>query len=126
MDAKQILTNDQIEKFRRDGFVVVPNLLTEDELERFGAAVDSAVRDRARNDHRRLDEKSPYEQSFTQCINLWEDHPEVLPLTFHPLISEVATLLIGVPALRLWHDQALYKDPGGRHTEPHQDQPGDG
>jgi ectoine hydroxylase-related dioxygenase (phytanoyl-CoA dioxygenase family) len=123
LDAKQILTNDQIEKFRRDGFVVVPNLLTEDELERFGAAVDSAVRDRARNDHRRLDEKSPYEQSFTQCINLWEDHPEVLPLTFHPLISEVATLLIGVPALRLWHDQALYKDPGGRHTEPHQDQP---
>jgi ectoine hydroxylase-related dioxygenase (phytanoyl-CoA dioxygenase family) len=58
-----------------------------------------------------------------QCINLWEDHPDVLPLTFHPKISEAAALLIGVPALRLWHDQALYKEPGGRYTEPHQDQP---
>ncbi len=28
-----------------------------------------------------------------------------------------------MPALRLWHDQALYKDAGGRYTEPHQDQP---
>jgi len=56
-------------------------------------------------------------------MNLWEDHPDVLPLTFHPKISEVATALIGVPALRLWHDQALYKDAGGRYTEPHQDEP---
>ena len=123
MSAAPIVSRELIEKFRRDGFVVVPDLLTEEELEKFGAAVDRAVRDRARNDHRRLEEKSPYEQSFTQCMNLWEDHPEVLPLTFHPKISEVATILIGVPALRLWHDQALYKDAGGRYTEPHQDQP---
>ena len=71
----------------------------------------------------RSNEKSLYEQSFTQCMNLWEDNPEVLPLTFHPKISEAAATLIGVPALRLWHDQALYKDAGGRYTEPHQDQP---
>ncbi|HVN64948.1 MAG TPA: phytanoyl-CoA dioxygenase family protein, partial [Candidatus Binataceae bacterium] len=74
-------------------------------------------------DHRSIAEKSPYEQSFIQCINLWEDNPEVLPLTFHRKIGEAATALIGVPALRLWHDQALYKEPGGRYTEPHQDQP---
>ena len=123
MSAAPIVSRELIEKFRRDGFVVVPDLLTEQELEKFGAAVDRAVRDRARNDHRKLEDKSPYEQSFTQCMNLWEDHPEVLPLTFHPKISEVATILIGVPALRLWHDQALYKDAGGRYTEPHQDQP---
>jgi len=123
LSAAPIVSRELIEKFRRDGFVVVPDLLTEEELKKFGAAVDRAVRDRARNDHRKLEEKSPYEQSFTQCMNLWEDHPEVLPLTFHPKISEVATILIGVPALRLWHDQALYKDAGGRYTEPHQDQP---
>ena len=123
MDETQIVSPVLVENFRRDGFVVVPNLLGEDELEKFGAAVDRAVHDRGRNDHRKLEEKSPYEQSFTQCINLWEDHPDVLPLTFHPKISQIAVALIGVPALRLWHDQALYKDSGGRHTEPHQDQP---
>ncbi len=123
MGIGKIVSAEQIERFRRDGFVVVPGLLTDKELDRFGAAVDRAVRDRGRHDHRRLEEKSPYEQSFTQCINLWEDHPDVLPLTFHPEISRAAALLIGVRVLRLWHDQALYKDAGGRYTEPHQDQP---
>ncbi len=123
MSSKPVVSPDLIEKFRRDGFVIVPGLLTESELDGFGAAVDRAVRARGRNDNRALAEKSRYEQSFTQCINLWEDHPDVLPLTFHRAIAEAATMLIGVPALRLWHDQALYKEPGGRYTEPHQDQP---
>jgi len=125
MDAstKPVVNQSLIEHFRRDGFVVVPNLLTEHEIETFGAAVDRAVQDRGRSDNRKLSEKSPYEQSFTQCINLWEDHPDVLPLTFHPKISQAAAMLIGVPKLRLWHDQALYKEAGGRYTEPHQDQP---
>ena len=123
MSAGPIVREELIERFRRDGFVVVPDLLTDAELEKFGAAVDRAVAERKRGDDRVLAEKSLYEQSFTQCMNLWEDNPEVLPLTFHPKISEVAATLIGVPALRLWHDQALYKDAGGRYTEPHQDQP---
>jgi len=118
-----IVSAEQIDSFRREGFVVIPGLLTDAELDRFGAAVDRAVADRGRNDTRALADKSPYEQSFTQCINLWEDHADVIPLTFHPKISEAAATLIGVPRLRLWHDQALYKDAGGRYTEPHQDQP---
>jgi ectoine hydroxylase-related dioxygenase (phytanoyl-CoA dioxygenase family) len=123
LSTEPVVSRESIEQFRRDGFVVVANLLTLSELEKFGAAVDRAVRNRGRNDGRTLAEKSPYEQSFTQCINLWEDHPDVLPLTFHPRISEAAALLIDVPILRLWHDQALYKEPSGRYTEPHQDQP---
>ncbi len=123
VSAEPVVREDLIEKFRRDGFVVVPDLLSDNELDKFGAAVDRAVADRKCNDTRALAEKSLYEQSFTQCINLWEDHPDVLPLTFHPKIAQVASILIGVPALRLWHDQALYKDAGGRYTEPHQDQP---
>ncbi len=111
------------ERFRRDGFVVVPDLLTADELGRYGRAVDEAVARRKRFDARKLGEKSLYEQSFIQCINLWEDSPEVLPLTFHPLIAEAAARLLGIDRIRLWHDQALYKEAGGRQTDPHQDQP---
>ena len=65
-------------------------------------------------------EKSRYEQSFQQCLNLWEGHPGVRPLTVHPRIGQAAALLLGVPALRLWHDQALYKEAGGRGTDAHQ------
>jgi len=117
------LTPQLLEDFGRDGFVVVPGLLSADERRRYGAAVDEVVGRRSKGDTRTLAEKSRYEQSFIQCQNLWEDSENVRPLTFHPLLAETAARLLGVGAVRLWHDQALYKEPGGRETDPHQDQP---
>ncbi len=108
--------------FERDGFVVVPDLLAPDELEHFGKCVDAAVEERQRV-RRPLEERTRYEQSFLQSINLWEDHPDVRPLTFHPRVGEAAARLLAVECIRLWHDQALYKEPGGRGTDAHQDQP---
>ncbi len=118
-----VVGNDLIEAFARDGFVVVPGLVPIEDLEAYGPAVDAGVAGRKRHDTRALDEKSRYEQSFIQCINLWEDCPGVRPLTFHSRIAEAAARLLQVDAVRVWHDQALYKEPGGRVTDPHQDQP---
>ena len=109
--------------FRRDGFVHVPGLLSRDEIARYGAAVDAAVAARKAGDTRALDEKSPYEQSFLQCQYVWEDFPDIRPLTFHPAIGALTAALLGARRVRLWHDQALYKEAGGRETEAHQDQP---
>ncbi len=121
MDADEVSAN-QVAAFQRDGFVVIPDLLSAAELVELGTAVDAAVAARTRHDRRRLEDKSRYEQSFQQCINLWEDHPAVRPLTFHPRIGAAAARLLGVAAVRLWHDQALYKEAGGRGTDAHQDQ----
>ena len=123
MTTAATLTPRLVRDFRRDGFVVVPDLLSAGELRHFGAAVDEGVARRSRHDARQLAEKSLYEQSFIQCQNLWEDCPDVRPLTFHPAIAETAARLLGVAAVRLWHDQALYKEGGGRQTDPHQDHP---
>ncbi len=114
---------ERVASFREDGFVVVPDLLRPEEIDTFGPRVDAAVARRKRGDSRPLVEKGRYEQSFQQCMNLWEDCPDVRPLTFHPRIAETAARLLGVPALRLWHDQALYKEAGGRETDAHQDHP---
>jgi hypothetical protein len=111
------------ERFRRDGFLHVAGVLTPDELALHGAAVDQAVAERKQHDTRTLEEKTPYEQSFLQCQYIWEDFPGVRPLTFHPRIGQIAAALIGAPRIRLWHDQALYKEAGGRPTEAHTDQP---
>jgi ectoine hydroxylase-related dioxygenase (phytanoyl-CoA dioxygenase family) len=117
-----MVSPEHVAAFRRDGFVVVAELLDEAELAQYGPAVDAAVAHRMRHDTRRLEEKTPYEQSFQQCINLWEDHPAVRPLTFHPRVAAAAAALLGVEAIRVWHDQALYKEAGGRGTDAHQDQ----
>jgi ectoine hydroxylase-related dioxygenase (phytanoyl-CoA dioxygenase family) len=110
------------EAFARDGFVLVPDLLDAAELDHFGRIADAAVAARTRA-YRPLAERSRYEQSFLQCINLWEDHPEMRRLTFHPRICATAAGLLGIERIRLWHDQALYKEAGGRETDAHQDQP---
>ena len=111
------------EQFERDGFVVVDKLLTADELAHFEPLVTRAVHERSGADLRPQGERSPYEQSFQQCMNLWEDYPDIRPLTFHQRIGEAAAALLGADAIRLWHDQALYKRAHGRETDAHQDQP---
>ncbi len=109
--------------FELNGYTVTTDLFSPSELETFGAAVDLAVERRIVDDDRSLAEKSPYEQSFIQCMRLWETDPEVRPLTFHPKLAQAAAELLGAETLRLWQDQALYKEPGGRITDAHQDAP---
>ena len=119
----QVVTPQHVESFARDGYVVVDNLLTDDELDHFEPIISAAVTRRTAGDDRTLEERSPYQQSFFQCMNLWEDTPGARPLTFHQRIAQAAAELLGVEVLRLWHDQALYKAAGGRETDAHQDQP---
>ncbi len=112
-----------VARFRREGFLHVPGVLSADEVEVLGAAVDAAVARRKARDTRTLADKTPYEQSFIQCQSIWEDSPAVRPLTFHQGVGALAGALLGAERVRLWHDQALYKEPGGRETEAHQDHP---
>jgi ectoine hydroxylase-related dioxygenase (phytanoyl-CoA dioxygenase family) len=116
----RLLDYETTDAFERDGFVVVHDLLTEDEIERYNEAVTRVIRHSAGNDTP-LEQKSPYQQSYIQCINLWEESEEVRPLTFHPRLGQAAAELMGARAVRLWHDAAVYKQPGGRRTDAHQD-----
>lgn len=110
-----------VEAYQRDGFVHIPGLLSTAEIEAFKPVIDAAVAHRTRRDNRPFEARSPYEQSFRQCIHLWVDNPGVRPLNFHPAIAGAAAALMQCDAVRLWHDQALYKEGGGRETEAHQD-----
>ena len=117
------LNRSQIDQFQEDGFLLVEDFLTDEELDRFGEAVDKAVAHRTSDDDRRFADKNLYEQTFVQCMRLWEDHPTVRPFTFHPKVCKAAADLLQIDCVRLWHDQALYKEAGGRETDAHLDYP---
>jgi hypothetical protein len=123
LDSQTVVPGELVAQFREQGFVVVPGLLSPDELDHYAALVAAAVQYRTAGDTVPLEEKSRYQQSFLQCMNLWEDFAEIRPLTFHQTLGRAAAELLGVSAVRLWHDQALYKQAGGRATDPHQDHP---
>jgi len=112
-----------VEAFADQGFVVTPDVFTADQIAQFGEAVDNAVKDRTAHDARKLADKNRYEQSFIQCMRLWETHPNVAGLSLHPALAGIAAQLLGVKQVTLWQDQALYKEASGKETTPHQDQP---
>lgn len=121
--ASSGLSHAEIDRFQSDGFLLVEDFFTHEELDRFGESVDAAVQYRTKDDDRSLMDKNLYEQTFVQCMRLWEDHSSVRPFTFHPKLCAAAAALLRTGCVRLWHDQALYKEAGGRKTDAHLDYP---
>ena len=114
---------DLKKSFNEDGFVVVRDLFDSSEIKFYREVIKEAIKERKQFDERALEDKSEYEKSFTQCQNLWEDYIDIRKLTFDQRICKIASELLDVDAIRLWHDQALVKESGGRETDPHHDQP---
>lgn len=61
---------------------------------------------------------------FNSRINLWRLNPVVRKYMLNPELARMAAELEGVDGLRVWHDQALIKEPYGNPTGWHIDQYG--
>jgi len=121
LDPDYPLTTQQIESYRRDGFIALPDVVNGETLVRLRNAVETAVRSESSDDKRRPSEKSSYEQLFIQRVNLWRRHPAVREFVLCRRFANLAARLSGFPA-RVWHDQALFKEPlEGARTPWHQD-----
>ncbi|TDC64410.1 phytanoyl-CoA dioxygenase family protein [Streptomyces hainanensis] len=108
------LTDEQLARYRRDGFVHLPAVLSRRDAARYAKAA-LAARDRLDDFHSGA--------AFTQLLQLWRTDGRLRELTLDPGLAGIATRLAGIP-LRLWHDQLLIKEPhNGAATEFHQDQP---
>jgi len=120
MNTEYPLTAEQIATYQRDGFIKLEQVITGDELAAMRKAVNEAVKkESAEEDPDR--EKSSYEQIFIQKVNLWTRHEDVKPFILHPRFATLAAQLSG-RTLRIWHDQALFKEPHtGAKTPWHQD-----
>lgn len=67
-------------------------------------------------------ERTTYKQAFIQVINLWRESVVVRAFVFGKRLARIATELLGTDGVRIYHDQALYKEAGGGFTPWHADQ----
>jgi ectoine hydroxylase-related dioxygenase (phytanoyl-CoA dioxygenase family) len=111
-------TSTFVARFERDGFVLVPDLFADAELDALALAVDAGVRARDRGSDQA---GGRLEAQLGLAINLWEDRPDVRRWTFDQRVAQIAAQLLGVARLRLFIDQALYKPAGAPGTDRHQD-----
>lgn len=115
------ISDEQIDFYHHNGFVKIENAVEQEFLPELKRIVEAAVLIRKGKDERDLKEKSQYEQSFLQCGYLCWDFPAVKEIVFAKRFAGIVKALMKAEHIRLWHDQALFKEPGGRITDAHQD-----
>lgn len=107
--------------FRAKGHTVLRGLASKAEVAAFRPVIEAAALRHAR-ERRPLAERDTYGRAFLQVPNLWRVDPGVARFVLARRFARVAATLLGVPAVRLYHDQALFKEAGGGRTPWHQDQ----
>jgi hypothetical protein len=110
-----------IDQFRRDGFIHLRGVLTPTTLKRYADEITAKVLD-LNTMHLPLAERSTYHKAFLQVTNIWRETDIAKDLVFSRRLARIATELLGTKGVRLYHDQALYKEPGGGITPWHADQ----
>jgi ectoine hydroxylase-related dioxygenase (phytanoyl-CoA dioxygenase family) len=124
------LTQEQISFYRENGFIILHDFLTPGELEEWREAVTKAVAARqgaalpgGRWMRDEAHTEDYYQRVFIQRLNLWMDSPQMRRLMLDERIGKLAADLAGVDGIRIWHDQALIKEPWGNPTSWHLDVP---
>ena len=69
-----------------------------------------------------LSDRGTYGKAFLQIFNLWREDDTIKELIFSKRLGEIATALMQVEGVRIYHDQALFKEAGGGITPWHADQ----
>jgi Phytanoyl-CoA dioxygenase (PhyH) len=115
------LRQDTIDQFRRDGFIHLRGVLTPEVLGRYEVEITHKVVE-LNTMHLPLSERSTYHKAFLQVANIWRKSAIAKELVFSRRLARIATELLGTKGVRLYHDQALYKEPGGGITPWHADQ----
>lgn len=121
LDLHYPLGAEQIAQFRRDGFIKLKEVFSAETLARFGGEITRLTIE-LNTEHRPLEARNTYDRAFLQVMNLWEKSPLVGRFVMGQRLGRLAAELLEVEGVRLYHDQSLYKEPGGGITPAHADQ----
>jgi ectoine hydroxylase-related dioxygenase (phytanoyl-CoA dioxygenase family) len=121
LDSPYPLDPDTLRRFDSDGFVRLPKALDPATIEYVEPEITAKVIE-LNTMGLPMQERSTYNKAFLQVGNLWRHSDVVQRLVFSTRLAQIAAQLLGVDGVRLYHDQALYKEPGGGITPWHADQ----
>lgn len=121
LDDVRKIPESQVKAFREEGHTLVRGLLSPEEAAVYRRAIVAAA-ERYNTEKRKLEERDTYGKAFLQIMNLWRVDEGVKKFVMAKRFAQVAADLLGVKNVRIYHDQALFKEPGGGPTPWHQDQ----
>ena len=115
------LNEEQVSFYQKNRFIKLKQVLNKESLEFFNAVITKQVNE-MNHEKTSLEERTTYGKAFLQLFNLWLENPTVKELIFSKRIAKIASDLMEVDGVRLYHDQALFKEGGGGITPWHADQ----
>lgn len=121
LDAVKTLPREQVDYFRRNGHILLRHILSREELAVYEPVITGAA-ERYNTERRKLEDRDTYGKAFLQIMNLWRHDEGVKKFVLAKRFARIAADLMGVKNVRLYHDQALFKEAGGGPTPWHMDQ----
>lgn len=115
------IPENQIEEFRENGHTLTRGLLSPGEVAVYHGVISAAAA-KYNTEKRKIEDRDTYGKAFLQIMNLWRHDENVKKMVMSKRLARVAADLLGVKNVRIYHDQALFKEPGGGPTPWHQDQ----
>lgn len=115
------ISQQQIKEFQKNGHTLVRHILSEEEVKAYEPVIVKAA-EHYNTEKRKLAERDTYGKAFLQIMNLWRHDEQVKKFVLAKRFAKIAADLMGVKNVRLYHDQALFKEAGGGRTPWHIDQ----
>lgn len=115
------LTQEQIDYYQQNRYIKLKQVLNEESLLYFNQVITDRV-NQMNKVSTALHERTTYGKAFLQLFNLWREDELVKELVFSKRLAKVAADLIETEGVRIYHDQALFKEGGGGITPWHADQ----
>lgn len=125
---KTILDKKQTEYYQEEGFLIYRDLLNPAEVLELKVAVLEAIatmgQNRISGNNVHLKDGDDYfDRVYTQRLNLWAINEKVKQYLQNPKLGKMLCELEQIDAIRVWHDQALIKEPFANPTNLHLDNP---
>ena len=115
------LTQAQIAFYEQHRFIKLKQVLNAQTIAFFNEVISKQVAV-MNQEQTALEERSTYGKAFLQLFNLWHENSLIKELVFSKRLGQLASELMQVNGVRLYHDQALFKEAGGGITPWHADQ----
>ena len=120
-DTPYLLTQEQIAFYQQNQYIKLKQVFDADTIHYLNELISAQVSQMNQEDTP-LEERSTYGKAFLQLFNLWTENPLVKDLILSQRLGKIAADLMQVDGVRLYHDQALFKEGGGGITPWHADQ----
>lgn len=108
------LTQEQIDYYQENGFIKLKQVLDEETLQYFNDEISKVVFEKNPLLKKPMEERTTFEKAFIQIGNLFKTSETIQKLVLSERLGKIAADLMNVDGVRLYHDQALYKEPTGK------------